>query len=74
MNPNENEPLPTSIQSGAPAPMPEPVEEPFELRASSPLDRFLAELKSHERWGVALSIGVQFLVLAGMILWASGGR
>ena len=70
---NENDPR-TSFQAGEPDPEREPLdgEEPMDDDASSTaqskLDRAVEALKVHERWGLALGVSLQLLVLVAMIV------
>jgi hypothetical protein len=66
----KNEPLPTSIQAGAPSPAPAATDSgaSIEIGETSVLGRIVAAIKAHERWGLAFGVGVQLLVLASMIV------
>ena len=70
---NENDPR-TSFQAGEPDPGRDafPGEEPMEvgtsIAAQSKLDRFVEAVKVHERWGLAVGVGLQLMVLLAMIV------
>jgi hypothetical protein len=70
MNEKENDPR-TSFQEGAPIPASESIRLDAEQSiavAPSKLDQIAAAIKGYERWGLVLGVGVQLLVLLGMIV------
>ena len=74
MSDNENEPR-TSIQAGTPNYVSEPTQAgaPMETDLSiegvpSMLDQIVERAKAYERWGLVVGVGVQLLVLFGMIM------
>ena len=71
MNERENEPLPTSFQADVPIVARAPSDdedESIDLGRPSRLERCMVAIKAHERWGVALGVGLQLLVLGGLIV------
>ncbi len=70
MNEQEHDPLPTSIQAGAPipaAPAPDAAGS-IDIAVPTACDRFVAAIKPYERWGLAFGVVLQFLVLGAMIV------